>query len=215
MGVVDTIMRRAAARLPEGQVRESHMAGLVGNTSLQRAVRPLAVSASDVVWSWVGDRLAEGDLVVQRGLVRKSMDHGVRVMNWAFHSNQRCGWKRRAGMTAGLEATMRRLLALTRHLCKLLHGVEPWDWGGPGRGEVLRLDSLRQVAALWDRSKKLFPGPGGRGRMRQHAAVLMMGGFLEGTLARNPEEDSWWQEAKEVAATLRRVEAEAEEEEVM
>jgi hypothetical protein len=34
-------------------------------------------------------------------------------------------------MTAGLEATMRRLLALTRHLCKLLLGVEPWDWGGP------------------------------------------------------------------------------------
>ena len=52
-------------------------------------------------------------------------------------------------------------------------------------------------------------------RVRRHAAVLMMGRFLEGTLARNPEEDSWWQEAKEVAAAIHQVEVEGEDGEEM
>ena len=55
MGLVDAIMRREAEWLPWGQVREPDMAGLVGSTSLQRAVRATPGSVGlgcGVVLSW-------------------------------------------------------------------------------------------------------------------------------------------------------------------
>ena len=54
---VDGALRKAVARMKGGQAGQGDMGTLVGLPTVERMAQPLGVSASDVVWSWVGEML--------------------------------------------------------------------------------------------------------------------------------------------------------------
>jgi hypothetical protein len=126
---VGQVWATAARKMPAGAMTDKGINGLVGNTSAARAVAPLGVATSDVVWSWLADdsdlgaasMVPEGpafDLASMcRGSNRRNPEDVMLGM-------QRCGWWRREGVTEDLVDDLRLSWLMLRHLSRMIVGKD-------------------------------------------------------------------------------------------
>ena len=100
--LVGDALQRAGANSARGSLCARDLKKLAGRTRVVNTqAEKLGISASDLVWSWVGDMIRARDPIVDAGVERTERD-GTVSMGWHFHALQRSGWGRRVGMTEEL-----------------------------------------------------------------------------------------------------------------
>jgi hypothetical protein len=164
--------------------------------TLQRLVRDETVTAADIAWSWVAERIQKGDPKAV-GISRPSAGPERKTNRyWKESSQTRSGWKardRHKFSPPQLEA-----LVETATLEDILVTLDLQD--RPGEAPYL---SGQQRRDMWQKVKTraFFKGPGGMRKFNISLGLLMVRGDLQGPVA-DPKEGGWWEEVMQVSSAI-------------
>ena len=186
------------------QEQAEHLGGLSQDTAeklaqwrtLQRLVRGETVTAADIAWSWVAERIQKGDPMAV-GISRPSAGPERKTNRyWKESSQTRSGWKahdRHKFSPQQLEA-----LVETATLEDILVTLDLQD--RPGEAPYL---SGQQRRDMWQKVKTraFFKGPGGMRKFNISLGLLMVRGDLQGPVA-DPKEGGWWEEVMQVSSAI-------------
>ena len=155
-------------------------------------------TAGDVVWSWVADKQAEGDVRVDQAMRRRSRGvHSPVIRQWQWKARMAAG-QAEHGMTVQALGLLHQLDKILKHLVEAEVGLTMEEWDDMREGMPLNI-TVQGVRAAWSKVKDGYGYKGGYQQYLSHIGVLMLQGETEGTVGERALGMEWWRRACSMA----------------